>query len=375
MTILRHQMIAEMRSQNLPGGTQKAYIEEIAALAGRYGVSPDLLQPEQIRTYLQQEAMKLIAPKIEAFRFFYTQVLDWEWDAERRAICPPPPADPWAPTDPLRCRMQGDLGLWNLAPRTRQEYDRWVGKFARFCQQSPAKLGAEHVRAYLVHLMDVEHKSPSSFRVASAALRFLYAKTLNQTWAQVLIPLPKRERTLPIILSLDEAATYIEAAGTIKDQAIVMTLYGTGIRTTELCGLRVFDVDNQRMQIRIEQGKGRKDRYVMLSPRLLEKLNEYRQTVYPMYWLFPQPDGSAMSADAVRTVCRRVEKAAGLSKQVTPRTLRHCFATHLLESGERIERIQLLMGHRSGRTTMVYIHMATSTICSGKSPLDLLPPK
>jgi site-specific recombinase XerD len=150
-----------------------------------------------------------------------------------------------------------------------------------------------------------------------------------------------------------------------------MTTYGAGLRTNEVAQLKVTDIDSQRMVIRIEQGKGRKDRYLMLSPRLLEELRTYWKAARPKEWLFG--GDTPISASRVRAAVKRTAKAAGLSKPVTPRTLRHCFATHMLESGHRIEQIQLLLGHRSLRSTMTYLRVATSTVCSGQSPLDLLP--
>jgi site-specific recombinase XerD len=258
--------------------------------------------------------------------------------------------------------MLQDLGLRNLAQRTQQEYVRWVGSFARFHKESPGALGMEDVRDYLVHLMEVEGKSPSSFKVASAALRFLYANTLRRPWALEFIPVPKLEKRLPVILDPMEVAQFIDSAPGLKERAIAMTTYGAGLRTNEVGHLKVADIDSKRMVIRVEQGKGRKDRYVMLSPRLLEELRAYWKAARPKVWLF---GGDApVSGDVIRAAIGRTEKAAGLSKPVTPRTLRHCFATHMLESGVKIEQIQLLMGHRSLRTTMTYIRVATPAPCA-----------
>lgn len=266
--------------------------------------------------------------------------------------------------------MLQDMGLRNLAQRTQGEYVWWVGKFASFCKESPSALGMDDVRDYLVHLMEVEGKSPSSFTVASAALRFLYANTLRRPWALEFIPVPKREKHLPLILDPTEIAHFIDSAPGLRDRAIVKTTYGAGLRTNEVAHLKVTDIDSKRMVIRVEQGKGRKDRYVMLSPRLLEELRTYWKAARPKTWLFG--DETPISGNAIRAAVERTEKAAGLSKPVTPKTLRHCFATHLLESGVKIEQIQLLLGHRSLRTTMIYARVATSTVCASQS-LDLLP--
>lgn len=372
MTPLRMKMFAVLEAKNLPRDLQKKYITEVAALAANYKESPDQLSPEQVRDYLEHCARQMIADKLAAFELFYAETLGWGWDADQ--MMPRPPRcnqNPWSAENPLRRRMLEDMGLRNLAKRTQGEYIHWVGKFARFHKESPGALGMEDVRDYLVHLMEVEGKSPSSFKVASAALRFLYAKTLRRPWALEFIPVPKLEKRLPVVLSPQEVVTFISGATSVRDRAIVKTIYGAGLRTNEVAHLKVTDIDSKRMVIRVEQGKGRKDRYVMLSLRLLEELRIYWKAARPKVWLF---GGDApISGDTVRTVVKRTEKAAGLSKPVTPRTLRHCFATHLLESGTKLEEIQLLMGHRSLRTTMTYLRVATSTVCSGQSPLDLLP--
>lgn len=194
---------------------------------------------------------------------------------------------------------------------------------------------------------------------------------MRRPWALEFIPVPKREKRLPLILDPTEIAHFIDSAPGLRDRAIVKTVYGAGLRTNEVAHLKITDIDSKRMVIRVEQGKGSKDRYVMLSPRLLEELRAYWQAARPKKWLF---GGDApVSGDTVRAAIKRTELAAGLAKPVTPKTLRHCFATHMLESGARIEQIQLLLGHRSLRTTQIYTRVATSTVCASQSPLDLLP--
>ena len=372
MTPLRTQMLAVLQAKNLPQELQQKYVAEVAALAASYKESPDQLSPEQVRDYLERCARQMIADKLTAFELFYAETLGWGWDADK--MMPRPPRrdeNPWSPENPLRCRMVQDMGLRNLTPRTQNEYVWQVGKFARFHKESPGALGMEDVRDYLVYLMDVERKSPSSFTVVSAALRFLYVNTLRRPWALEFIPVPKREKRLPLILDPTEIVHFIDSAPGLRDRAIVKTTYGAGLRTNEVAHLKVTDIDSKRMVIRVEQGKGRKDRYVMLSPRLLEELRAYWKADRPKVWLFG--GDTPISSNAVRAAVDRTEKAAGLSKPVTPKTLRHCFATHMLESGAKIEQIQLLMGHRSLRTTMIYARVATSTVCAGQSPLDLLP--
>jgi site-specific recombinase XerD len=370
MTPLRTKMIADLRATNLPASIQELYIKEVAAMALASNTSPDLLSPKQVRAYLEDCARQLLADKLAALEYFYTETLGREWDVQ--AMMPRPPK-PQSLACPVRQRMDEDMRLRNLAPKTRTEYDRWVGKFAAFHGASPDSLGMDDVRDYLVHLMDVEGKSASSYGVASAALRFCYAKTLRRDWALDYIPLPKREKILPVIPSLQEMLHFIAAAQGVRDRAIVMTTYGAGLRTTEVARLKVTDIDSQRMMIRVEQGKGRKDRYVMLSQRLLEELRLYWKAARSKEWLFQGRDPSRpITGGCVRVAVKRTAQAANLDKPMTPRTLRHAFATHLLESGMRLPQIQLLMGHRSIRSTQIYARLAISTVCSGQSPLDLL---
>lgn len=371
MTPLKKRMIACLQGKNLPEATMKRYVEEVAALARKFNQSPDLIQPEQVREYLIDSTVKILEEKTAALRFFYVETLGLEWDARGRM---PQRPQPWSPECLLRRRMNEDMRLRNLAHKTRTEYERWVGKFAEFHGASPDNLGMDEVRDYLVHLMDVEEKSVSGFGVASAALRFLYVKTLRKDWALDYIPLPKREKTLPVIPSQKEVARFIEAAPGVRDRAIVMVLYGAGLRTNEVAHLKVTDIDSDRMVIRVEQGKGRKDRYVMLSPKLLEELRSYWRVVRTLKWLFQSTEPSLpISPSGIRSAVERTGRAAKLKKRITPRTLRHAFATHLLESGMSLAQIQGLMGHRSIRSTQTYARLATSTVCSGKSPLDLLP--
>ena len=373
MTPLRKKMFAVLRAKNLPLSTQKKYVAEVAAMAASYNKSPDQLAPEQVREYLERCARQMMADKLVAFGHFYEGTLGWGWDAE--TMMPQPPRcneTPWLPDNPVRQQMTQDMGLRNLTPRTQREYLRWIGKFASFHKEAPDALGLSDVRDYLVHLLMVEKKMPSTFAVARAALKFLYTNTLRRPWALVdFIPVPRREKRLPLILDQSEVAQFLKSAKNVRHRAIMLTLYAAGLRVSEVANLRVTDIDSKRKVIRVEQGKGKKDRYVMLSPRLLQELRSYWKAMRPSPWLFGGE--SPISVRAIEKAVTKTAKASGLSKPVSPKTLRHCFATHMLESGARIEQIQLLLGHRSLRTTMVYIRVSTSTVCAGQSPLDLLP--
>ena len=274
---------------------------------------------------------------------------------------------------PLRRRMIEDMILRNFTPSTINAYVRYVARFARHYNTSPERLGPDQVRAYLLYLIQEKKIAPSYSTQILSALRFLYGVTLRKDEVLKGIVYPKRSRKLPVVLSLDEAAQFLGAVTKLRDLALLMTAYGAGLRVSEIPRLRVEDIDSQRMVIRVRQAKGRKDRYVMLSPRLLKVLRAYWKAVRPRDILFPGavPD-RPISTGSVRHACQRARQAAGLAKNVTVHTLRHSFATHLLEAGTDLRTIQVLLGHRSFSTTARYVHVATASLASVTSPLDRL---
>lgn len=275
---------------------------------------------------------------------------------------------------PLRQRMLEDMAIRNLAENTQSAYLQQVIAYARHFDRSPDELGPEEVRAYQVHLTQTRLLSASSVSVATGALRFLYKVTLKRPWAVDEIPMPKRPFKLPVILSREEVMHFLDSIGNHKHRTILMTAYAAGLRISEATHLKVTDIDSQRMMLRVDQGKGRKDRYVMLSPRLLEELRTYWKAAHPTLWLFPGDlAGQPITRDAVGQACQKAHRASGITKPITPHVLRHAFATHLLESGTDVRTIQLLLGHRSLATTSRYLKVATSTVCATASPFDLLP--
>ena len=207
-----------------------------------------------------------------------------------------------------------------------------------------------------------------------AALRFLYTVTLQRDWAVPKLPYQKKERRLPTVLSVEEVSRFLGAIPDLKRRTVLVTAYAAGLRVFEVVALRPSDIDSQRMVLRVAQGQGRKERLVMLSPRLLELLRVYWKLERPAGdWLFPgQESGRHLSIRGVQHACRAAREAAGIGKHVTLHTLRHSFATHLLEAGTDLCTIQLLLGHRSLSTTARYLHVATSTVCAAASPLDRL---
>jgi integrase/recombinase XerD len=274
----------------------------------------------------------------------------------------------------LRQRMLHDMQIRNLADNTQKSYLLQVSSFAKHFHRSPEALGPEDIRAWLVYLHEERKLAASSLCPAIGALRFLYRVTLKRDWSDEDFPLPKKPVRLPVILSFDEVKTFFDAIPSLKYRAILMTAYAAGLRISEVAHLKATDIDSQRMVIRVNQGKNRKDRYVMLSPRLLEILRTYWLDAHPRDWLFPGDiPGHPISADAIRQACNRARQRSGIQKSITPHSLRHAFATHLLETGTDVRRIQLLMGHRSLSTTSRYLRIATSTVCATESPFDLLP--
>ena len=277
---------------------------------------------------------------------------------------------------PLRLRMAEDMAIRNLSPHTQASYIGQVSLFARHFGKSPDLLGPEQIRDYQLFLTAEKQLAPGSISIAVSALRFLYRVTLRKEWdIPEVLPAPKQPRKLPVVPSPEEVGQFLGCIANTRHRAILTCCYAAGLRISEAVSLRPADIDSRRMVLRIEQGKGRKDRYVMLSPRLLEILRDYwRRTRPEGEWLFPGLiPGRHLTTDAVERACQKIRALSGLDKPLTPHSLRHAFAVHLLESGVDVRTIQLLLGHRSLSTTARYLQVACSKVCSATSPLDLLP--
>jgi integrase/recombinase XerD len=270
--------------------------------------------------------------------------------------------------------MIDDMTVRNFAPNTITCYLKQVSYFARHFGRSPDRLCPEDIRSYQIYLAKERKVSVNSRMVAATALRFFYTVTLKQDRVIEMIPTPRPEHRLPVILSPQEVLRLLEAAPSFSHGVIFSTMYGTGMRVSEVLHLRNPDIDSQRMMIRVQQSKGHKDRYVQLSPKLLELLRTYWREARPQPWLFPgQNPGQPLSRAAVGQAVAHARKRAGLTKEISPHSLRHAYAVHLLEAGTDLRRIQLLLGHRSLATTARYLCLATTTVCATASPLDLLP--
>ena len=275
----------------------------------------------------------------------------------------------------LRQRMTEDMQVRNLSLNTQRSYLQQVTRFACYFGKSPCQLGPEEIRSYQVYLTVEKELAPGSIQIAIAALRFLYRVTLKREWnCGEVLPHPKAPEKLPIVLSPEEVLHFLDCVKLRKHQVILTVCYAAGLRISEAVRLTASVIDSQRMVIRVDQGKGQKDRYVMLSPKLLETLRGYWMDVRPKDWLFPgRFPGRPISRDAVGMACEEARQLSGLIKPVTPHSLRHAFAVHLLESGVDVRTIQLLLGHRSLATTARYLRIATTKVCATSSPLDLLP--
>ena len=280
----------------------------------------------------------------------------------------------------LRQMMLDELERRNYSQTTRRAYLLGVEQFAKHSHRSPDKLKLTDIRDYQAYLFRARKLQPATVTVRLAALRFLFVAVLKRPWTTAETPYPKRPDKLPIVLSQDEVARLIDAALTPLHRAVLMTLYATGLRRAELTRLKVTDIDTERMVIHVLGGKGRKDRDVMLSPKLLEELRQYWRGLKhkPHTWLFPggrwhgrieQP----MSDKVVWYACEQAAQRAGIEKSVHPHTLRHSFATHLLEAGVDLRTIQLLMGHSDLKATTVYLHLSHRHLQATASPLDSLP--
>jgi len=279
----------------------------------------------------------------------------------------------------LRKMMLEELRRRNYAQETTRSYIRTVEDFSRHFHCSPDRLGPRHIREYQAELFEKRKLSAASVAVRLAALRFFYCKTLKRAWSIADTPYPKKDHRLPAILSQEEVAQLIAAASTAFHRTLLLTLYATGVRCAELTHLKVSDIDSQRMVIHVQGGKGRKDRDVMLSPKLLQELREHwhRLRRKPRVWLFPgHHDHGADHPIDTKTVwqaCQQAAQRAGLQKGVHPHTLRHCFATHLLEAGADLRSIQILLGHNDLKETARYLHLSQRHLHAAASPLDSLP--
>lgn len=277
----------------------------------------------------------------------------------------------------LRTMMLEELQRRHYAPTTVKAYLRIIEEFAHHFQQPPDRLGAQHLRQYQAFLFRERKLSVGSVQLHVAALRFFYVKTLKRRHLLEEIPRPIRHRKLPEILSREEVARLIDSARNLYHRTLLMTLYSTGMRRAELCRLQVRDIDSQRGMVLIRHGKGGHDRAVPLSQTLLETLRVYWRWMQPKNYLFPGTVRHRRADVPVTTkipweACRQAARRAGIRKRISPHTLRHSYATHLLEAGADLHTIQRLLGHRKLEHTIVYLHLSRQHLTAVANPLDTL---
>jgi integrase/recombinase XerD len=269
--------------------------------------------------------------------------------------------------------MLEDLQIRRYSPTTIRLYLRAVAEFARHFGKPPDQLGAEHIRLYQLFLIKEKKVALPTYIQMVCALRFFYTQTLNQKVAIDRIPFPRGEKKLPLILSREEVKALLEASRNLRHRTLLATMYGCGLRVAEVAHLKVGDIDSARNVMWVRRGKGSKDRQTLLPAKLLELLRSYWRTKRPRDWLFPGADPTRpLSSKAIFLACRKATQAAGLAKPIHPHSLRHAFATHLLEAGANLRTIQILLGHARLETTARYLHVADVAVRSTTSPLDSL---
>ncbi len=274
----------------------------------------------------------------------------------------------------LRKMMLDELQRRNYAQSTVEAYISAVREFAGHFKRPPDGLGPDQIREFQLHLIRDRKLAVNTVKQRMAAIQFFFLKTLKRPYLKEDFPYPKTPRRLPSVLSLEEVTRLIDCAANLKHRAMLMTLYSTGLRRAELVRLKVEDIDSQRMVIHVHQGKGSKDRDVPLSPKLLETLREYFRRTKPQTYLFPHPGGDTpLTSKAVWHACHDAVERAGIQKKISPHSLRHSYATHLLEAGTDLRTIQLLLGHADIKHTIVYLHLSQKHLHAAANPLDSLP--
>jgi len=274
----------------------------------------------------------------------------------------------------LREKMLAELQLRGITPRTQTAYLREIAKLENYFNRSPEELGEEEVKEYLVHMLEDRGLSSGTYKYYAAGIKFLYRTTLNRGEVVEKIKYPKAKIKLPVVLDLSEVRTMLSVMENLKHRAVLTITYSAGLRVSETAHLKVTDIDSKRMMVRVRQGKGGKDRYTILSKTTLECLREYWRAYRPKDWLFEgQKEGSHICYTSIRNIFVEARERAGITKPVGPHSLRHAFATHLIEAGTSLHHVQLLLGHKSPKTTTVYLHVSKMNLAQVCSPLDSIP--
>lgn len=273
----------------------------------------------------------------------------------------------------LRTKMMMDMDLRGYSQTTKKYYIQRVMNFAQYFKKSPDLLGEDEIYKYLHHCITEKNLSEGTVNTIHSALKFFYTKTLGRDWKVEKLARIKERRKLPVVLSQSEVKEIFDATENLKHKAILMTIYAAGLRVSEAANLQVTDIDSKNMQIRVRNGKGKKDRYAILSKANIEILREYWKKYHPKQFLFSgRYRNDAISARSIQKIFEHAKDKAGIKKEATVHTLRHSFATHLLEAGTDICYIQRLLGHTSIHTTTIYLHLRRMDLLNIQSPLDSL---
>jgi site-specific recombinase XerD len=276
--------------------------------------------------------------------------------------------------DTVREKMLAELQLRGITPRTQAAYLREIAKLENYFNRSPEELGEEEVKEYLVHMLEDRGLSSGTYKYYAAGIKFLYRTTLNRGEVVEKIHYPKAKIKLPVVLDLSEVRRMLSVMENLKHRAVLTITYSAGLRVSETAHLKVTDIDSKRMMVRVRQGKGGKDRYSILSKTTLECLREYWRAYRPKDWLFEgQKEGSHICYTSIRNIFVEAKERAGITKPVGPHSLRHAFATHLIEAGTSLHHVQLLLGHKSPKTTTVYLHVSKMNLAQVSSRLDSIP--
>ena len=272
----------------------------------------------------------------------------------------------------LREQMLQDLQLKGTTPKTQHVYLREMSNYCKYFGKSPDELGEPELKQYLLHLMNERHLSEGTYRFYVAGLKFLYRTTLKKEWVVEKIQYPKRKKRLPVVLDISEVQALFEATNNVKHKAILMMTYSAGLRISEVSKLRITDIDSKRMLVYIRLGKGGKDRYSILSQTALDCLRQYWREYRPKEWLFEgEKDNTHITVSSIYQIFQKSKERAANAKKACVHTLRHSFATHLIEAGTSLHHVQLLLGHRSPTTTTVYLHVSKMNLAKVVSPLDI----
>ncbi len=385
MTALRQQFIEFLHTRGISRHTQDAYVRAVRQLAEFYNLSPDRLSDEQIHASLQQlcksarAAESTLSLLVCGLKCFYTQLLHRRWQPfSLRTGQPVPPRTSHFPEE-LRQRFIEDLQLQGLSGRTQQAYARAVRQLADHVNKSPTEITEEELRQYFLHVKNERHWSRASMTQAICGIKRFFEQTLQREWRVLDVVRPAKEKRLPVILTKEEVRQILSTVRRLRYRACLTLIYACGLRIQEALNVQVPDIDKARMLLHVRLGKGGKDRVVPLPPATRELLGQYWLTHQNPLWIFPalgrggtqgKTATEPMNLDGVQAAFRAALKETGINKKAAVQTLRHSYATHLLEAGVNLRQIQVYLGHSSVQTTSFYTHLTAISNVQGREAID-----